>query len=187
MKKIVFISGASGAGKTTLCEVLTTRISPAYRYEIAGIDMDEVYKFVDRRFSSRYGEQLYKLARQNTGSLTNNFLQNGIHTVFIFGIEVYNKQYVREVLACVEMDAQTQVYHFTLTPPKSKIIERLMKRQNKVPHWFHMHLLERQHYYDAKWTVPIDNSSLTPPETIDIILQKVIKTKGTDAFFIKPE
>jgi nucleoside-triphosphatase THEP1 len=182
VKKIVFVSGASGVGKTTLCEILTTQIGPSYNDEIAGIDMDEVYKFVDRRFRSPHGGRLYKLARHNTGCLTNNFLKNGIHTVFIFGIEIYNKLRVNDVLEYVQIDEQTLVYHFTLTPPKRKIIERLLKRQNHVPEWFHMHLLEREYYYDAKWTIPIDNSNLTPRKTMDIIMEKIQKTQGTDYF-----
>ncbi|OMP66345.1 ATP-binding cassette domain-containing protein [Domibacillus epiphyticus] len=182
MKKIVFVSGASGAGKTTLCEILTSQVGPLYNDEIAGIDMDEVYKFVDRGFCSPHGDRLYKLARQNTGCLTNNFLKNRIHTVFIFGIEIYNKQRVNDVLDFVQMDEKTQVYHFTLTPPKKKIIERLIKRQNHVPRWFQMHFLEREYYYDAKWTIPIDNSHMTPHETLSIILEKIKSTNGIDYF-----
>ncbi|OLN22141.1 hypothetical protein BTO30_11240 [Domibacillus antri] len=182
MKKIVFVSGASGVGKTTLCEILTSQIGPSYNDEIAGIDMDEVYKFVDRGFCSPHGDRLYKLARVNTGSLTNNFLQNGIHTVFIFGIEIYNKKRVKDVLDCVKIDEKTHVYHFTLTPPKKKIVERLKKRQKYVPEWFHMHLLEREYYYNAKWTIPIDNSNMTPRETLGIILKKIKSENGTDYF-----
>src|SRR5690606_4379674 len=174
-KTVVLISGPSGIGKTTLRLLLRNELGKYYNNKIAGIDIDNIYGFIDPSFVAPDYLEIWKKARQNTGTLANGFLNSDIDVVFIFGNTIFRKDQVDDVLSNIKSDVVT--HHITLYANRDTLAERLKKRQYAVPRWITEHLAEREPFLNEPWTTFNDKSNHSPERTLQIIHQ-IIKNKS---------
>ena len=174
-KKIVLVSGSSGVGKSTLRLILRNQLGENFNNRIAGIDIDDVYCFVDPKFAAPNYLELWKKARQNTGFLTTSLLRNDTEAVFIFSNTIFSKDQVNDILNEVQVEDQVDIFHITLAPSRDTVAERLKKRQYSVPIWLDEHLAERQPHLNEDWTILINNSKLTPEQTLEAIYEIIKK------------
>lgn len=171
MKTVVFVSGPSGAGKSTMRKViLNTSGHPNYKH-IAGVEIDDIYRFLDPEFRAADYSEVWKVARESTGHLVKGMLKGSVEVVFIFGNTIFSKEQVEEIQKHILLPQKITYYHITLTPSRDTLNERLVKRESKVPDWFGYQLSERQPFLEAEWTNVIDNSKQTPEETVAAIYE----------------
>ncbi|GAE33088.1 AAA family ATPase [Halalkalibacter akibai] len=176
MKTVVFVSAPSGAGKSTMRKVVPKVLENHFQNGIAGIEIDDIYRFLDPEFKAKHHLEVWKAARESTGHLANGLLKGNIDVVFIFGNTIFSEEQVKDVRKNIE-SMNVAFYHITLAPTRDTLAKRLVKRQSTVPDWLDSHLAERQPYVEANWTNVIDNSNLTPEETVQAIYELMIVGK----------
>ncbi|MFP7298717.1 AAA family ATPase [Neobacillus niacini] len=184
-KKVVLISGPSGAGKSTLRLKLRKQLGERLNFKVAGIDIDDVYCFVDPLFAAPNYMELWQLARRNSGYLTNILLQSEMDVVFVFGNTIFSKEQVMEVLHEIELNSDITIFHISLNPKREALEARLKARQYSVPKWLDSHLEERKKHLTEDWTTLLDTTSLTPEETLESIYHLIAKEENLMKIFTK--
>ena len=172
-KTLVLVSGPSGVGKSTLRLQLRNELGKYFDNKIAGIDVDDVYCFIDPKFSAPNYMELWEKARKNTGSIARQLLNNGIDVVFVFGNTIFKEEQILDILGEVQLDAPVNILHFTLSPNRAALEKRLIKRQYSVPLWLDDHLAERRPYLNEQWTHLLDTSDMTPEQTLTYIYENI--------------
>lgn len=172
-KTLVLVSGPSGVGKSTLRLHLRNELGKYFDNKIAGIDVDDVYCFIDPKFSAPNYMELWEKARKNTGSIARQLLNNGMDVVFVFGNTIFKEDQVLDILSEVQLEAPVNILHFTLSPSRAALEKRLIKRQYSVPLWLDDHLAERRPYLNEQWTHLLDTSDMTPEQTLTYIYENI--------------
>lgn len=182
MKTVVLVSGPSGSGKSTMRRVLKQTLGTRFNNRIAGVEIDDIYRFIDPRFNANNHLEIWRMARESTGHLVRGMLLGEIDSVFIFGNTIFSNEQIEDVLKNIIIEDQVSFYHVTLAPSRETVASRLKKRQQSVPDWIDSHLAERQPYLKEKWTTLIDNSKITPEETLEAIYKVVEKKEDMKHF-----
>ncbi|ARK29745.1 AAA family ATPase [Halalkalibacter krulwichiae] len=182
MKTVVLISGPSGSGKSTMRRILKQTLGHRFNDRIAGVEVDDIYRFIDPRFNAKNYLEIWQMARESTGHLARGMLLTKIDAVFIFGNTLFSDESVEDVLKNIKLDEEVKFYHVTLAPTRDTVASRLKKRQHSVPDWLDDHLAERQPYITTKWTNVIDNSQITPEETLKAIYKIIEHNKDMNHF-----
>lgn len=180
-RKTILLSGACGSGKTSAMRLMRQRFLPVLG-ETAVIDVDLVYMMVDPDYSIPFpeAEAYWSLARSQCALLTRSYFASGFEVVVIEGNSVYQKDRLNAIL--LPLLQVSEVYHVTLDPSPEAIKDRIAARRhphdtNKTPEWIDGHIRYMREYYE-EWTARIDNSALTPTETVDAIYDAVRSNKG---------
>src|ERR1051326_3679182 len=171
-RKTVLLRGACGAGKTSAMRLIRRHLRPVLG-EIAVIDVDHVYMMVDPDYSIPFpeAETYWSLARRQCALLAKAYLSSGFGAAVIGGNSLYQKDRLNEILEILlEVSA---VYHLTLDPDPEVIKRRIPGRsspedETKTPEWIETHVRYMRDYYEP-WTARIDNSLLSPDETVQAI------------------
>jgi thymidylate kinase len=179
--KTVLLSGACGAGKTTTMRLIRRHFLPTLG-ETAVIDVDQVYTMVDPDYSISFpeAETYWRLARRQCAGLAQAYYSSGFGVVVIGGNSLYQKDRLNEILE--PLLGVSAVYHFTLDPAPAVIQRRIRARSSpvdgvKTPEWIEQHVRYMRAYYEP-WTTCIDNSSLSPDETVQALHQAIGENKG---------
>ncbi len=182
MKTVVFISGPSGSGKSTMRKILKQTLGSHFNNRIAGVEVDDIYRFIDPHFNAKNHLEIWRMARESTGHLANGMLKSEIDSVFIFGNTIFSDEQLQDVMKNIHSEHEIKYFHMTLSPNLEALQERLKKRQKTVPDWLGSHLAERQPFLHAKWTNVIDNTTKTPEETLEKIYKLIEKNKDMKSF-----
>lgn len=183
MRKVIFISAPSGAGKTTVRKAIADTIGSYFNNNIAKIEIDAMYKEINPNFRAKNHLEIWKKARENTGHLIKEKLNEGTEAIFVVGNTIFSEQRMQEVLTPIQYEDEVDFIHITLAPTRSELARRLKKRRGSVPKWIDSHLAERQPYLDAKWTNIIDNSKMTPEQTVKAIYEVIKNGRTMESFF----
>jgi hypothetical protein len=180
-RKTVLLSGACGAGKTTAMRLIRRHFLPTLG-ETAVIDVDQVYTMVDPDYSIPFpeAESYWSLARRQCALLAHAYLSGGFGLVVIGGNSLYQKDRLNEILGALL--AVSAVYHLTLDPDPEVIQRRIQARRSpldaqKTPEWIDQHVRYMRAYYEP-WTARIDNSALSPEETVQAIQRTILEDRG---------
>jgi hypothetical protein len=125
-------------------------------------------------------EAYWSLARQQSAVLAASYFANGFGVVVIGGNSVYQTDRLNEILdPLLEV---SEVYHVTLDPSPEAIKQRIRARSHpldaiKTPEWIESHVRYMRQYYED-WTARIDNSALSPAETVQAIGDVVLSGQG---------
>jgi thymidylate kinase len=180
-RKTVLLSGACGAGKTSAMRLIRRHLLPILG-ETAVIDVDHVYMMVDPDYSIPFpeAETYWSLARRQCALLAKTYLCSGFGAAVIGGNSIYQKDRLNEML---EMLLEvSEVYHLTLDPDPEVIKRRILARSSpedgmKTPEWIDAHVCYMREHYEP-WTACIDNSSLSPDETVQAIHRAILENRG---------
>jgi shikimate kinase len=180
-RKTIFLSGACGCGKTAAMQLMRRHLLPVLG-ETAVIDVDGVYTMVDPDYSVPFpeAEVYWSLARRQCVVLATSYFACGFEVVVIGGNSVYQKDRLNENLE--RLLEVSEVYHVTLDPSPEVIKQRIQARDHaldniKTPEWIDAHVRYMREYYED-WTARIDNSALSPDETVQAIYEAVLSNKG---------
>ena len=170
--KLIFVSGACGAGKTEIVRLGYWKLREAFGGDVAAIDTDTVWMFIDPRWEFRHpeNERHGALTRQQWALLARSYFDFGFAAVIIAGNAVWH---LGEVLAVAHAIADVaDAFHVTLDPALEVIYERVARRGgDKTPEWLRTHVEWMRGHYAEGWTYRIDNSAMTPTETLREIVR----------------
>jgi deoxyadenosine/deoxycytidine kinase len=98
----------------------------------------------------------------------------------IGGNSVYQKERLNEILGTLL--EVSEIHHVTLDADPEVIKQRILARNEalddiKTPEWVDSHVRYMRDHYEA-WTARIDNSALSPDETVKAIYHAVLCNKG---------
>jgi hypothetical protein len=180
-RRTILLSGACGSGKTSAMRLMRHHLQPLLG-KSAVIDVDLVYTMVDPDYSIPFpeAEANWSLARRQCALLARSFFESGFEAVVIGGNSVYQKDRLNEILdTLLEF---SEIYHVTLDPNPEEIKQRILSRshlfdQTKTPEWIDGHVRYMMEYYED-WTARIDNSALSPGETVHAICDAVLSNQG---------
>jgi hypothetical protein len=109
--------------------------------------------------------------------LANSFFTYGFSTVLVVGNSLHERNAIRPFLG---LGPSVEVSHVTLDPSLDTLVDRMAIRgdPDKTPEWLQAHVdYMRPHY--TGWTFTIDNSDMTPQQTLDAVVSVVTNGKAT--------
>ncbi|MFF0271022.1 hypothetical protein [Kribbella sp. NPDC004536] len=165
MSRTVFLSGSAGTGKTTVLrlghhEKLTTWGLTA------AIDLDQLYFMVDPHWDLPYDDARTALVLRQSVSLAESFVEAGYENILIAGNAIHDAVDLNPVIP--HFLRLGRVFHFSLDPSE----EAVLRRTANDPHRSAPHLTNELHFMRTRlspWSASIDNSALTPLETLEKI------------------
>lgn len=172
--RLVFLSGACGAGKTAVLSLGLLRMRAAFGGDVAAVDTDRVSMFIDPLWEVRYpeAEPYWELAGRQWILLARSYFEFGFAAVIIGGNGVWQRENVMRVAAAVADLADT--YHVSLDPSLDVIRDRIARRgDDRSDDWLRTHVEWMRERYAEGWTYVIDNSAMTPDETLDAVVAAV--------------
>jgi hypothetical protein len=176
MARTVLLSGACGAGKTSLLRLGYRRLSP-YFGRVATLDTDWFFMLVDPNWELAHDERDGDLMHRQCGMLARSFFDAGFETVLIGGNALHTRDGSFDALI-ESLRARGNVYHFTLDPSLDEIIRRVEARGgDKTREWLGEHVAWMRDR-DAPWTSRIDNSAMSPTETAAVIAERITLGEG---------
>lgn len=159
---IIFINGSINAGKTTVANILVTKISNTALLEIDSLRAMIKWMPID---------QAVPINLENAILVIKNFHNRGLNVIVPYPLSQNNYDYITAELK----ELNTKKYFFTLVPRIEKTLTDRGARE--LDDWERDRI---KHHYDSGITTPtfgeiIDNSEQTAEETADFILAKVNK------------
>lgn len=168
--RTILLSGACGAGKSSIALLGYRRLSAAWG-PTATLDTDTLYGMVDPHWELPYEERRNDLVPHQVGLLASSFLEAGFATMLVLGNALHTPSELDVFLpALLE---RGDVFHVTLDPSLEEIVRRVAARGgDKTPEWLATHVAWMRDRYEP-WTCRIDNSTLTPSQTVDRIAEEI--------------
>jgi hypothetical protein len=171
----LLLSGACGAGKSTMLQ-LGYRAWHAAFGATATFDTDTLLMMVDPRWELTHEERRLGLLFEQCGLLAASFQRAGFDGVVIGGNALHTPEEINPLIEQL-LDAGG-VAHVTLDPSLEEIERRVEARGgDKTPEWLASHVSWMRERY-APWTCRIDNSTLTPEETLGEIVARTRSGEG---------
>ena len=174
MPRTVFLSGAAGSGKTTVLR-LSYDEKLATLGRTAAIDSDQLFLMVDPRWDLPYDDARTALVLRQCVQLAESFFGAGYENVLIAGNAIHDAIDLNPVLP--DLLRFGRVFHLSLDPSEEAVLRRTADDPDRSP----AHLVDELHRQRAKrspWSAPIDNSNLSPLETLQKIAQLVQSGEG---------
>jgi chloramphenicol 3-O-phosphotransferase len=172
--RLVFVSGACGSGKTTVLSLGLTRMRAVFGGDTAALDTDRISMFIDPRWELKHpeAERYWELTGRQWVLLARSYFDFGFAAVVIGGNGVWNRSSIGAVAAAVADQADT--YHVSLDTSLDVVCARIAERGDDMsPDWLRTHVEWMRERYAEGWTYVIDNSAMTPDETLDAIAAAV--------------
>lgn len=143
----------------------------------ATIDTDTIVMMVDPRWELSDDERDYELAGWQTWLLARSFLSRGFECVVIGSNAPHTPGQGRNELIALLLSVG-DVYHVTLDPSLAEIQRRVSQRRGgPSSEWVAEHVeWMRATYQD--WTCRVDNSRLSPLETVSEIAARIEQGHG---------
>lgn len=175
MPKTILLSGACGSGKSTVM-TLGYRALHAYWGPTATIDTDLILMMVDPRWELAHEERRLELAGHQCWLLARSFLTNGFECVIVGGNGLHTPSEVNELIRLLLEVGD--VCHVTLDPELSEIQRRVARRGgDQTAEWLADHVEWMKARY-REWTCRIDNTALSPEQTLAEIAARVGRGEG---------
>ena len=173
--RTILLSGACGSGKTTIAQLGYRRLSAAWG-PTATLDTDTLYGMVDPHWELPYEERRNDLVPVQVGLLASSFLDAGFATMLVLGNALHTPADLEVFLPALL--ARGDVFHVTLDPSLDEIVRRVEARgADKTPEWLDSHVSWMRERYEP-WTCRIDNSALTPLQTVERIAAELRRGCG---------
>jgi hypothetical protein len=174
--KAVLLSGACGAGKTTLLQLGYRRLFSHFG-RVATLDTDWFFLLVDPHWELPFEERDGELMYAQCATLARSFFDAGFDTVLIGGNALHTRGGRFDELVD-SLRASADVYHYTLDPSLEAIVQRVERRGgDKTAEWLGTHVAWMREKYDT-WTSVIDNSAMSPEETVAVIADRIKAGEG---------
>lgn len=175
MSKTILLSGACGAGKSSLMGLGYRKLSARWG-PTATIDTDTIMMMVDPRWELTHEERRLELAGYQCWLLAKSFFADGFDCVVIGGNGLHTPSEINDLVELLLTAGD--VYHVTLDPSPDEIQRRVAERGgDHTPEWLAVHVeWMREKYRD--WTCRVDNTRLTPEETLAEIAERVGRGEG---------
>lgn len=171
----LLLSGACGAGKSTLL-ALGHRAYRDVLGRTAIFDTDALLMMVDPRWELPHEERRFDLMYEQCLLLAKSFLDNGFAWVVIGGNALHTPAAMAPLVEGL-LDLG-EVFHVTLDPSIDEIKRRVAERGgDKTDEWLGVHVAWMREKYEG-WTCRVDNSNLTPLETLQAIAGRVATGEG---------
>ncbi|MFC9687250.1 hypothetical protein ACFTSF_01815 [Kribbella sp. NPDC056951] len=170
----VFLSGSAGSGKTTVLR-LSHDLKLSTWGRTAAIDTDQLFLMVDPHWDLPYDDARTALALRQAAQLTQSFFSADYENVLIAGNAIHDAIDLNPVIP--DLLQLGRVFHLTLDPSEEAILQRTAADADRSP----AHLisdLQHQRVKRCPWSAPIDNSTLTPLETLQKIAHLVQAGEG---------
>lgn len=169
--RTILISGGIGTGKTTLRRAAPSHFRTRFG-ETAAIDLDDIYTLIDPEWTQE-NEEWGPISCNAAALLAQHFFLHSFQVVVLTGNGLYhpevNNLFLKALLP------HSQIFHFTLAPALEAVIARVRQRGDIEEHppgmladW-----LELVRSHCGLWTHVIDNTHLTPQETLDVIERRI--------------
>lgn len=171
----LLLSGACGSGKSTLLQ-LGYRTWHRALGRTAAFDTDALLMMVDPRWELAHEERRLDLLFEQCGLLATSFHRAGFDCVVIGGNALHTPDEINPLIQ--QLLEAGGVIHVTLDPSIDEIRRRVAARGgDKTPEWLETHVQWMRERY-AGWTCRIDNSTITPTETLDEIVARTRAGEG---------
>ncbi len=174
MPRTVFLSGPAGSGKTTVLQ-LSHAEKLATWGRTAAIDTDQLFLMVDPHWDLPYDDARTALVLRQSAHLAESFFEAGYENVLIAGNSIHDAIDLNPVIP--HLLQLGRVFHTTLTPTADAVLNRTANDPNRSP----AHLVKDLQVLRATrspWSAPVDNSTLTPLETLQKIAHLTQTAKG---------
>jgi len=174
--KTILLSGAVGSGKSTIMR-LGYRALSAHWGPTATIDTDTIVMMVDPTWELSDEERDYELAGWQIWLLARSFLSRGFECVLIGGNAPHTPDRALNDLIG-RLLGVGDVYHVTLDPSPAQTQRRVAQRGGGPrPEWVTEHVGRLRATYQD-WTCRVDNSRLSPLETVAEIAARIEQGHG---------
>lgn len=174
MPRTVFLSGPAGSGKTTVLR-LSHEEKLAALGRTAAIDSDQLFLMVDPHWDLPYDDARTALVLRQCVQLAESFFGADYENVLIAGNAIHDAIDLNPVLP--DLLRLSRVFHLSLDPSEEAVLRRTADDPGRSP----AHLVNDLHLLRAKrspWSAPIDNSTLSPLETLHKIAHLVQSGEG---------
>ncbi len=172
--RTVFLSGAAGSGKTTVLR-LSHDVKLSVWGRTAAIDTDQLFLMVDPHWDLPYDDARTALVLRQAAQLAESFFGADYENVVIAGNAIHDAIDLNPVIP--DLLRLGRVFHLTLDPSEEAVLARTADDPDRSP----AHLLNELHGQRAKrspWSALVDNSTLTPLETLQKIAHLVQQGEG---------
>lgn len=174
MPRTVFLSGPAGSGKTTILQLShAAKLSTWGR--TAAIDTDQLFLMVDPHWDLPYDDARTALVLRQSAQLAESFVNADYENILIAGNAIHDAIDLNPVIPALLRLGR--VFHLTLDPTEEAVLHRTADDLDRSP----SHLINDLHHQRAKrspWSAPIDNSNLTPLQTLQQIAHLVQAGEG---------
>jgi hypothetical protein len=186
MNRIVIVSGACGVGKSEVLRSMRRELGDRVA-DVAVLETDHFYMIIDPHWDIPYdeGKRYHDLSGFLLQQAARHLARKGFDWVAIGSNGLNEESHVREFAEPFSRDGCV-VHHVTLDPGPETLVKRMAHRIQrhdytvdaiKTPEWLTSQLEWFRDRY-GPWTFVIDNSSLTPSETVLAIYDAVENGKG---------
>jgi adenylylsulfate kinase-like enzyme len=168
--RTILLSGACGSGKTSIAQLGYRRLSASWG-RTATLDTDTLFMMVDPHWELPFEERRGTLVVRQVGLLASSFLDDGFETMLVLGNALHSSEELDLFLP--SLLERGDVFHVTLDPSLEEVVRRVAARGgDKTADWLATHVAWMRERYES-WTCRIDNTSLSPSETVDLITAQI--------------
>lgn len=165
MKKLIFVNGTMGVGKTATCEKLLDILRP-------GVFLDGDWCWNMQPFT--VNDETKEMVLNNISFLLNSFLKCSEYDYIIFCWVMHEEEILTDILDRLDT-AEAKIFKFTLTAGKEALSKRISNdvaagRREKDSL---ERSLERTALYDKMNTMKIDVSEISPERAARLIADLV--------------
>jgi len=165
MKKLIFINGTMGVGKTSTCKELLKLLKPS-------VFLDGDWCWNMNPFTVT--EETKQMVEKNICFLLNSFLACSEYKYIIFCWVMPQESIINDLLNKLDL-SNVELYKFTLSISKDALIKRLSKsiNNNERSSDVLQRSLDKLPLYQNMKTIKIDVSVITPTQAAKKIIENI--------------
>jgi predicted kinase len=171
---IIFINGSFGSGKSTVAELLASRLASSMVFdpEEVGVMVDAILKPIEKKSDF----QDYPLWRTLTVQTAATF-QKATGRHLVIPMTIYREDYFTEVISGLK-SVDSDFHHFCLSAPKEVLHQRIVQRGlpgQKPGTWVYQQIEKAVPALESdKFAKHLPAHEKTPEELVEMILAEVL-------------